>query len=53
MSRRRPEALPPPVDALFPTGDARTQIDALLTRELAAATARVLAGPVMPTIDRS
>src|SRR5579871_5607429 len=52
MSKRRSDALPPPVDALFPTREARTRIDELLTRELAEATARVVAGPVMPTVDR-
>jgi glutamate/tyrosine decarboxylase-like PLP-dependent enzyme len=44
-------ALPPPVAALFPARDARLRLDELLTRELDAAGARVLAGPVMPTLD--
>jgi aromatic-L-amino-acid decarboxylase len=50
MSRR--EVLPSPVAALFPSPEARTRIDELLTRALAEATARVVAGPVMPTLDR-
>ena len=48
----KPEALPLPVEALFPAREARTRIDDFLTRELAEATARVVAGPVMPTVDR-
>src|ERR671923_1682347 len=50
MTRRAP--LPPPVAALFPPREERERIDALLTRELGEATARVVAGPVMPTLDR-
>jgi glutamate/tyrosine decarboxylase-like PLP-dependent enzyme len=46
-----PDALPPPVGALFPTRESRTRVEDLLTRELAAATARVVAGPVMPALD--
>lgn len=50
MSRR--EALPAPVAALFPPPEERVRLDDLLTRELAAAGERVVAGPVMPTLDR-
>ena len=50
MTSRAP--LPPPVAALFPPREERERIDALLTRELGEATARVVAGPVMPTLDR-
>lgn len=46
----RSEALPPPVDALFPARATRMRLDELLSRELEAAGARVLAGPVMPTL---
>ena len=50
MTSRAP--LPPPVAALFPPRNERERIDELLGRELAAATARVVAGPVMPTLER-
>jgi len=50
MSRH--DALPPPVAALFPAREVRTRIDDLLTRALDAANARVVAGPVMPALDR-
>lgn len=39
------------VPVLFPTRERRTELSDLLTRELAEADARVVAGPVIPTID--
>jgi len=44
-------SLPPPVDALFPAREERERLDDWLTRALADAERRVLAGPVMPDID--
>lgn len=43
--------LPAPVAALFPPPAERERIAQALTRELAAAVARVSAGPVTPTLD--
>lgn len=43
--------LKPPVAALFPERAAREQVEDRLTRALADAAERVLAGPVMPDID--
>jgi glutamate/tyrosine decarboxylase-like PLP-dependent enzyme len=43
--------LPPPVPALFPADEARSELEAHLTRALAEALQRVAAGPVAPTID--
>lgn len=48
-----PHELPPPLEALFPGAATRARLDDLLTRELAAAEARVRRGPVMPTLDMS
>ena len=45
--------LPPPVAALFPDPSDRERIEHELTRALLAATARVVRGPVMPTLDRA
>ena len=45
--------LPPPVAALFPDQAERERLEDQLTRSLLAATARVLRGPVMPTLDRA
>src|SRR5438270_11041370 len=50
MTRGAPS--PPPGAALFPPRDERERIDELRGRELAAATARVVPGPVMPTLER-
>jgi glutamate/tyrosine decarboxylase-like PLP-dependent enzyme len=47
------EELPAAPAALFPEPALRTRVDDLLTRTLAEATARVLRGPVMPTLDRA
>jgi glutamate/tyrosine decarboxylase-like PLP-dependent enzyme len=47
----RSDTLPDPVAALFPARAARARLDELLTRALEAAGERVLAGPVMPTLD--
>lgn len=47
----QPEPLPPPLEALFPEAGTRARLDDLLTRELAAAQRRVLAGSVTPTLD--
>lgn len=43
--------LPPPVAALFPERARRERLDDLLTRALAEAQLRVLAGSVTPTLD--
>ncbi len=48
----RPEELPPPAAALFPERATRERIDDLLTRALALAQQRVLAGSVTPTLQR-
>lgn len=47
----RSEALADPVAALFPARATRMRLDAFLSRELEAAGERVVAGPVMPTLD--
>ena len=46
-----PQALPPPVSALFPTPQERRRIEDALTVDLIEVLARVQAGPVTPTID--
>ena len=45
------DRIAPPVAALFPGSQVRESIDDHLTRALAAATRRVLEGPVVPDID--
>src|SRR6185437_12381798 len=45
------DRIAPPVAALFPESRVRETIDDRLTRALAAATQRVLRGPVMPDSD--
>jgi glutamate/tyrosine decarboxylase-like PLP-dependent enzyme len=45
------DKLPPPSAALFPEQATRERLDDLLTRALAAAQARVLAGSVTPTLE--
>jgi glutamate/tyrosine decarboxylase-like PLP-dependent enzyme len=45
------DRIAPPVAALFPGSQVREDIDDRLTRALAAATQRVLQGPVVPDID--
>ena len=52
-TRRGTEELPPPPVALFPPRAERLRVEDLLSRALADARERVLAGPVMPTIDRT
>ena len=49
MSQR--DELPGPVPGLFPAAADRERIEALLTRDLLQASARVAAGPVAPTLD--
>jgi len=49
MSER--SAVPPPVAALFPEAAARTRTEDWLTRQIAAALARVTAGAVTPELD--
>jgi glutamate/tyrosine decarboxylase-like PLP-dependent enzyme len=44
--------LPPPPEALFPDNPTRLRIEDALSRALVDATKRVVAGSVMPTIDR-
>src|SRR4029077_19501043 len=52
-ARRMSAQLPPPVPALFPDAAGRERIEDQLTRSLLEATARVVRGPVLPTLDRA
>ena len=45
------DEVPTPVEALFPSQDAKERLDDYLTRTLAAADSRVKQGPVMPDLD--